>query len=81
MKTTERNQYGCRWMCHNKPKEAFHVHTVVMCVYVSVPSVVSLSERRLHVYPRAYVLVTQEAGVGGQGIMGKNRVVIRGAGA
>lgn len=66
-------------VCVNKPREVFHFRTVLMCVYVSVPSVVSLSERRLHVYPRADVLVAQEAGVGGQGIMGKNRVVIGGA--
>lgn len=40
-----------------------------------------LSERRLHVYPGAHVLVAQEAGVGGQGVVGKNGVVVGGAGA
>lgn len=51
-----------------------------MSVYVQVPLVVSLSECRLHVYPGAHVLVAQEAGVGGQGIVGKNRVVVGRAG-
>lgn len=57
------------------------LHGVFMSVYVWVAVVVCLSERRLHVYPGANVLVAQEAGVGGQGIVGKNRVVVGGAGA
>lgn len=40
-----------------------------------------LSERRLHVYAGAHVLVAQEAGVGGQGIVGENGVVVGRAGA
>ncbi len=54
---------------------------VCSCVYVWVLSVMRLSERRLHVYPGAHILVAQEAGVSGQGIMGKNGVIVRGAGA
>lgn len=53
---------------------------VDVCVRV-VASAACLSERRLRVYPGAHVLVAQEAGVGGQGIVGKNRVIVRGAGA
>lgn len=41
----------------------------------------SLSESRFRIYPRAHVLIGQEAGVGGQGIVGKNGVVVGGAGA
>lgn len=52
-----------------------------MSVNVWVPLAASLSECRLHVYPGALILVAQEAGVGGQGIMGKNGVVVGGAGA
>ena len=54
-----------------------------MCcsVHVFVCVWVSLCECLLHVYPVAHVLVSQQAGVGGQGVMGKNRVVVRGAGA
>lgn len=50
-------------------------------VFMSLCVWVSLCECLLHVYPVAHVLVSQEAGVGGQGIMGKNRVVVGGAGA
>lgn len=56
-------------------------YLVFMSVYVWVPSVVSLSDGLFHVYTGAHVLVAQEAGVGGQGIVGKNRVVVGGAGA
>ena len=53
------------------------------CLYkcVWMPSVVNLSQHCLHVYPGAHVLVAQEAGVSGQGIVGKNRVIVGGAGA
>lgn len=44
-------------------------------------SVGCLSKSRLHVYPGAHVLVAQEAGVGGQGVVGENGVVVGGAGA
>lgn len=37
--------------------------------------------RRLHVCPGPRVLVAQEAGVGGQGVVGENRVIVGRAGA
>lgn len=54
----------------------------MLCLFVCCVCVVGhLSERRLHVYPGAHILVAQEAGVGGQGIVGKNGVIVRGTGA
>lgn len=39
----------------------------------------SLPQCRFQVYPRMHVVVTQQTGVGGQGIVGKDRVIVRGA--
>lgn len=58
-----------------KPKVAFPHSSV--CVHTFG----HLSESRLQVYPSVHVLVAQQAGVGGQGIVGENGVVVRGAGA
>lgn len=58
------------------------VKSPMLCLCVCCVCVVGhLSERRLHVYPGAHILVAQEAGVSGQGIVGKNGVIVRGTGA
>lgn len=58
-------------MCHVSPIQSFACNVSVFVGPFSLP------QCRIHVYPRAYVVVAQEAGLGGQSIVGENRVVIR----
>lgn len=52
------------------------------CSHLPVTSVslwwpFSLPQRRINVHPRAYVVVAQQARLGGQGIVSENGIVIR----
>lgn len=66
-----------RWTFSLAPKK----REAAAAALVSVRTLFSLTESRFRIYPRAHVLIGQEAGVGGQGIVGKNGVVVGGAGA